>query len=657
MGKLDPLIRLCRLNRFSPKKAFSILALLVAVSLVFAACLPSLPALLVSLAVVLIMVYLGRGLTVHFPHSPGVFGEVVIPLALGMGLFQLVWFVSVALGLPPLAMALVLAAASQWYYVRKKTAADLAEPSLPWLHLGLAALFCAAIVFFPFKNFGQFFAGAFHFRASFWAVTMKHFAVVNNLVAGFPFTSYYFHGEPFHYYYLSYAFPALLKSLGVSTRDAVFLFHGLQGLVFILLCFYLFFQISKKNSTAWLCNSILIFSMSYEGIYFILKNFSKFLKDPLFFRALVHFDGVSNLFVAGPQIDAIHRAILFTPMHLQALSFFVLLVIALHAKRTALAGPLCLFSFFSSFFLGAVAFLFAGVYAVFLIAAGRDWKKYLAVVAACGVFSLLFVRWSAQMRTVKYAVSLQNLSWDVVPVLLLNFGPFMLIGGAGLLLAIKKREKPLFAALFIFLFLLLLLCFYVHVSPLGDEVPIKLALVIQVVVMIGIAATAPGRKLVSLLLLLLCLGLPSALGNIFCAQDNHKRSFTLSVPLDEMRLCRWIAGNLPPRAVVQAGPQQREWFFSLVPVFAERPTFVGDRMHVETFLIAKEAYRARLGALNSALTRVNDPQGRQWILDSPIDYLFYGLREKKAFPEPQGLKIAARFGGAKLFEVPRTVPE
>lgn len=627
--------------------------LLAAFAASFASFTPAVPAGLLALLVVLVMVFLGRGFLVLFPHSRGVFGEWLLPLVLGMGAFQLAWFAAVLLRLPPLVLAALLAAVSNQIFVSRRPPAELEEPSRSWLHLGAAALACAAVTFFPFRHFGEFFAGAFHYRASFWAVTLKHFAVVNNLAAPFPFDTFYFSGEPLHYYYLSYSFPALLKSLGVSTRDAVFLFHGLQGLAFILVSFYLFFQLTRKGGLSWLFNAILVFSFSFEGIWFILRRLPRFLRDPLFFRSLVHFDGVSNLFVAGPQIDTLHRAILFTPMHLQALTFFVLLLIALRAKRTGLVGALCLFSFLSSFFLGAVAFAFAGIHLAFRFLGREKWKGCLAQVALCGGFALLLVRLTAMMRPISYRFSWENLSWSIVPVALLNFGPYVVLGAAGLLAGRRRAGNSLSLALLAFLALLFLLCFYVKVDPLGDEVAIKLALVIQVVLLYGTALLKPGKSLVAALALLFLLGLPTAVGDVYCAQDNSSRPHTLRVPAGEMRLARWIAGNLPPGAVVQASPRGREWFFSIVPVFAERPTYLGDRMHLETFLVDPAAARGRLATLTSALKRVNERQKREWLSASPIDYLFYGRREALEFPEPEGMEAVARFGGAKLFRVPK----
>jgi hypothetical protein len=629
-------------------------ALLLAVfAASFASFAPAVPAGLLALLVVLVLVFLGRGLLLLFPHSRGVFGEWLLPLALGMGAFQLVWFAACWLRLPPLLLAALLAAVSNQAFAGRRPPAELAEPRRPWLQLGAAVLACAAVTYFPFRNFGEFFAGAFHYRASFWAVTLKHFAVVNNLAAPFPFDTFYFFGEPLHYYYLSYSFPALLKSLGASSRDAVFLFHGLQGLVFILASFYLFFQLTKKGGLAWLFNAILLFSVSFEGIWFILKRWPRFIRDPLFFRSLVHFDGVSNLFVAGPQIDAVHRAVLFTPMHLQALSFFVLLLVALRAKRTGLAGVLCLFSFLSSFFLGAVAFAFTGIHLAVRLIGREKWKGYLAQLALCGGFALLLVRLSGMVRPLSYRVSWENLSWSIVPVALLNFGPYVVLGAVGLVAGRRREGNSLNLALLAFLALLFLLCFYVKVEPLGDEVAIKLALVLQVVLLFGTALLRPAKALVAALAVLFLLGLPTAVGDVYCAQDNSSRPHTLRVPAEEMALARWIAANLPADAVVQASPRRREWFFSIVPVFAERPTFLGDRMHLETFLVDPASGRDRLAALASALDRVNEPQGRGWLSASPIEYLFYGRREAQEFPEPREMETVARFGGAKLFRVPK----
>src|SRR4030042_420602 len=83
-----------------------------------------------------------------------------------------------------------------------------------------ALLLAAAITYFPFQNFGKERDGFYHYRASFWAVSMKHLAVVNTLSRDAPFINPYFQGEPLHYYYLSSAFPAALRESGLTNQAA-----------------------------------------------------------------------------------------------------------------------------------------------------------------------------------------------------------------------------------------------------------------------------------------------------------------------------------------------------------------------------------------------------------------------------------------------------
>lgn len=391
---------------------------------------------------------------------------------------------------------------------------------------------------------------------------MKHLAVVNTLSRDYPFSNPYFEGERLHYYYLSYAFPAALKESGLTTQNALFGYQALQAYLFVMLCFFFFRLQTDKKGQPFLLTLILIFSVSVEGLYYISRHFSQFLDNPLFFRNLVHFDGVSNVLFSQPPMDTQHRAILFTPMHLEALTFLMLSLMFVKWSRFSLASAAMAFSFLSSFFIGGVGFLVLGIYLLLTLPSSRLSFSSLISLASSAILSLAFVKVTAMLGSVSSTVSFvlpqaSKLLW----IIGLNFGPVFILALIAYTIEWKKSRDVFTAALFISLILIVILSFFLSIEPLEAEFPLKLSLILQLLLVAGLASLGRFHKFFGVAaLVIIVAGLPTFLDDIYCTQDISS-IHTLKVPVGEMNMARWIDCNLDGQAVIQTYPSAREWFF------------------------------------------------------------------------------------------------
>jgi len=602
----------------------------------------------------ILMIMLGRATRLLLPAGEDdLFRTWLVPSLSGMGLFQLLWFLAKVLHVPHLFLIVPPALASPWVSLRIGPGKAGAAGDRKKGSVGIIAvlLLSTAVTFFPFKNFGRERNGFYHYRASFWAVSMKHLAVIHTLSRAHPFDNPYFHGEPLHYYYLSYAFPAALAEIGLTAEEAVFGYQAVQAYLFVLLCLFFFRREGERKGQSLMLTILLVFSVSVEGLYFIVRHFSRFIENPLFFRSLVHFDGVSNVFFAQPPMDTLHRAILFTPMHLEALTFLMLSLMFVRRKSFPLASAAMAFSFLSSFFIGGVGFLILGIYVLLGALARKCPRSLLVSFGVSAVASLVFVKATAMLGSVASTVSFAlpeagTLLW----ILRLNFGPALILALVAYPLELRRSHDLFTAALFLSLLVTLALSFLVRIEPLGDEFPLKLSLILQVLIVAGLAPLGRHRRTFAVVALAVILaGLPTFLGDTYCAQDISNSAHTLKVPVGEMNMARWIDRNLSPEAVVQTYPSAREWFFSIVPVFAGRDMWVGDRMHGVAFQVAPEAYERRLGETEQALARIDQPEYREYLRKAGLTHVFYGAREAERMPAPSALRLVKKTAGTSLY--------
>ncbi len=508
------------------------------------------------------------------------------------------------------------------------------EDFLKWLRRNAPFALSVFLIFLlPYHYLGYREKGFYLYHAYFSVDFMKHLAVVNALEKGIPPFNPFFHGEKFHYYYLGYFHPFLLKVLGLSSEKAVQVFTLMVVLLFLLVLFRVLPGSSRAKITGM---ALLVLAFSLEGGYLLIKV----LSGGSGLRALLNYnvDGLSRWLWGPPQIDTFLRAFLYTPQHLQSLIFFLLALYYMGKNSQERAVPWIFFSFLSSFFIGGVAFLTAGIYFLVLLCKERRLKPLLLLAGAAVADALLVL----VLSMVKPGAGLTFVLLPPVKflkILALNFGLALPAAAAGWVKALKDREFALFPFL-ICLAVSFLLIFFFRLPSFPLDVGLKVGLVFQLMLLFGMVHWFSKLKkavFVSVFLAILITGLPTSAVDIAFTCDVHNRKFTLRIPEDEMRMARWIAGNLPEKAVVQNLPFLRENYFSLIPVFAERNSFLGDRWHSVFFQVPESLYRKRREALEKALSLSPERIG-PYLRQLGINFFFYGKAERKKFsplPLPQ----------------------
>jgi len=618
----------------------------------------SLHAGLVNLAYFLLILGCGRWFA-RLSGFPGpdypLLGMVLDTLA-GLGTLQLLWFLAKWLHVHHLFLLVPAASAGFWWFRdRDKPVAPVpAAWRAPALMVLASVLLCLATTWLPFRNFGRLENGTYRYRASFWAVSLKHLTVINTLGAQeYPFENPYFKGKPFHYYYLAYSQPAALRETGVPTGEAFFLYHALIGYLFTLLCMTLFHLLLERLAMAIGLTVIFVCSVSVEGLYFFLARFGRFLREPLFFLDQFHLDAVSHVYFSPPAIDTLHRAIIFTPMHLLSLCFLLVALALLRFRRESWAPLFMTFSFLSSFFIGALGFIILGVYLICRWLSRDPAKGFLFSLIGIGLATLAFAKFTGMLvtgsgeRIYLFFPPPVDLAW----VIGLNFGLVLPCAVWGLFRGMRREQGRWSVFIALSLAVTVFLSFFTWISTLDSEVPVKLGLALQGLLIIAMLPLMTGKRIWILLAVVIGAGLPTYIGDVLTAADTRNPQATLHVPAEEMRMANWIARNLPKDAVIQAYPSAREGFYSLIPTFAERRTGLGDRMHGLAFQVTEAEYRERRDRVETALRSINTASAVRTLKDLGIGYIFYGERERTIMPVPEGLKTVRSLGRTTLYRV------
>ncbi len=505
---------------------------------------------------------------------------------------------------------------------------------LHWLSRILPFALSVLLLFLlPYHYLGYREKGFYLYHAYFSVDFMKHLAVVNALEKGLPPFNPFFYGEKFHYYYLGYFHPFLLKTLGLSSEKAVQVFTLTVVLLFLLI---LFRVLPGSSSTRISGMVLLVLAFSLEGGYLLMKVLSRGFDLTTLLNYNV--DGLSRWLWGPPQIDTFLRAFLYTPQHLQSLIFFLLALYYMGGGSQERAVPWIFFSFLSSFFIGGVAFLTAGIYFLVLALKEHRLKPLLLLTVAAAIDSLLVLLLS--MAKLRAGLTFFPLpAGKILKILVLNFGLVLPAAAAGWVRALKDREFEALPFL-ICLTASFLLIFFFRLPSFPLDVGLKVGLVFQLMLLFGVVYWFSKLKkaiFIPVFLVILITGLPTSAIDIAFTCDIHNRKFTLRIPEDEMRMARWIAQNLPKKAVVQNLPFLRENYFSLIPVFAERNCLLGDKWHSLFFQVPEDLYRRRRKALEKILSLPPQRIG-SYLRQLGINFFFYGRAERKKLaplPLPQ----------------------
>ena len=146
--------------------------------------------------------------------------------------------------------------------------------------------------------------------------------------------------------------------------------------------------------------------------------------------------------------------------------------------------------------------------------------------------------------------------------------------------------------------------------------------------------------------------------------DIRSRRFTTYLNQADAEVTQWMQNNLPERAIVlNYSARYDDFMQDIIPAFAERSLFVGNRIFSRIFQVAEEDVRDRTGTV-ATLFRFTSPE-ETWRLagKSGIEYVFVsGVEAREMSPlieklAPPYFSMIMQEGGSALFRINRDVTE
>jgi hypothetical protein len=234
----------------------------------------------------------------------------------------------------------------------------------------------------------------------------------------------------------------------------------------------------------------------------------------------------------------------------------------------------------------------------------------------------------------------QNLGW----YLLLNWGPLLLLGLAGIL-----RHPPDFPVriLSFYLAVCFFLILFVQLDLPGlSDISLKLGHFANVVLLL-LAAGFLDRMLLSsakrmlwipaVVLLLLPSGMTWVM-DAYNSSDVQNHRFTTYVSGSDQEILTWMRDHLPGGStVLQCSQDYEEFVFDVIPPLAERSVFLGNRIFSRIFQVSAEEINQRKAVVTSILKSGSDQQVWKVASEAGIDYFYFGSREAVRFADLRGL--------------------
>lgn len=541
--------------------------------------------------------------------SAGLFVGPVVGLALSTLALLLLW----GAGLPAL-LSLLLAPGLVWLLALRGPRSLAGIVRLPrigradWLAVVLLLFVVPLVTTMPYAHVAEPMSdGGRAYRAYFtadfvWAMSVSAEIAKGQIPPANPFLS----GEGLNYYWLSHLLSGVnyraLQPIGARLEEVI-LADALGFGVAFLACFYWLARAAGVSAGAAVAGCAAAFlANSYEGIERLL-----ILGDwrlPAESLRNVNIDAVSRWFYQGMPVDGLQRLLLYQPHHLTG---YALALVALWSVARAtsirppavalIAGILLGAGFLMSTFTAIIVGLAVGIVFVVRVVRERAWRAAIVGAALGAAPVAVAVGLSLALGYVNPAHgSLLTLAYNPVAfhrwpiVLLLNFGPLLLFGLAGLVAwrwsaaAAAPAAALLAAASFFY--------FFADVPDMGGVWVGWRAghlLLMAFAVLMGVALDVLWRRGLALrtagavvVVALAAAAAPTVIIDVYNAQDIANRASTAMFPWTlilsnaEMAGLAWIREHTPADAIVQVEPRARDastWAY--VPAFAERRMYAG----------------------------------------------------------------------------------
>jgi len=528
----------------------------------------------------------------------------------------------------------------------------------------------------PFARVGERLPEGEAYRAYFTADYIWRRVVVAEVSKGdIPPANPFYRDDALHYYWLPHLLPALeYRHFGSWLGpNAILLSQSLYiDLIFVAFLYGLVRQVVASRAAAATGVLAAVWFTSFEGLYFVAELWAR--GHPLELVRYVNIDAITRWERAGLPVDGLQRLLLYQPHHAvgYALGLLGLLVAARRARvvdpivmtaaSTLLALNLLVSSFSALMLVAAVA-----LYECAGAARHRDLRR-LTVHALAGAPPLAVAALAAtSLQYVDHGGSIVMLTVNGMAVdrpitnTILSFGPMLLAGLAGIVVAWRRR----IATAWPFLSLLAICAlFYVFVD-VRDHQDVYVGWraghlgFMALAAFVGLAVEAVGRQsgarrwvAAGAMGLLAAAAAPTTAIDLYNTQDIWNRGegpgfrWTLLLTPEEQRVLGYLRRFTPPDARVQVDPTVRDpdtWAY--VPAFAERRMAVGlpiSMVPIHKYVVGSERIH-RLFTTDDAdeAFAIAEAEG--------IDYLLVGPPERGQDPGCEARFDAARGRFTLLF--------
>jgi hypothetical protein len=543
---------------------------------------------------------------------------------------------SLALGILPCAAFLLM---------RLRPHPRLSWDAEEWHELSWILGFNAAVLLamaLPYWGVGHLTSKGYAFVAHFGWDFFNHLACTAELARSVPPQNPYFAGEPFHYYWLSYAWPAAVVNLsGVTARDALVLTLPPTVLLFIGALNCLVRLYVPRPGPRYLAVTLGLLAFSYIGLLFTLRWHFAFIAT-LMSRAVN--PGYSYL------SHSWFRDFLYEPHSVAALTP-LLMVLFLEGARTDRFGQAC--SLISGLLLGLIPLtdMFVGMIGL-LWFAGSNMSSFLireesrrhiisvslvSLVVLLGGFALQFF----PLRTGALHFRVHPMLKIAPAYLLVELGPIFVFGAVGLYQSWRRGRTTFYGSMFLLMLMALVLGFTL-VIPFEPNVVIRKAIkVVQVPLVVYAAIGCMSYLEFPLGHWIRLSGVPLILAgfltlctDIYQYTDLERErvsgTSTTYISLDKMRALEWIRQHTASDAIVQVLDEVRpgrnfttDYDNDIsVSALGERRTFMGNYKLPHTNHVDDNAIERRTTILERVF-RSKDPNELKENLNRlPPHYLF-----------------------------------
>ncbi len=526
--------------------------------------------------------------------------------------------------------------------------------------VALVFLLVPAVVGWPFANVGREVADGRAYRAYFTADFVWQMAVVAEVAKGdFPPHNQFLAGAPLHYYWLPHLFSSVeYRHLGGGVRlESLLLMNSvLLGLGFMASLYGLTRQFVDSPVAAALACFGAVCLTSFEG----LDRLIVYWRQGTPFSALwnLNIDAVSRWFYGAPPTDGLQRLLLYQPQH-HAMAYAVgtSAVTVLAQSRApqrlgmmVLTGCLLALTLLLSSFVALMLTGAAIAYAFILVITRGGWRDLAPAAAGLGVPLGIALAVAVSLGYIDRSGSVLELVVNkmalVHPVytVFLNFGPMLIAGAIGLVLAASRRAA-LALPVALMVGLAFLSYYFVNVRDVQD---VYVALLSGRMIYIAFApaaayliqaAWAAGRTARVLAVVggvaLIVTGLPMTVIDVINTQDIGNRRqgpgfpWTVVVSKDEVETLEWIRTNTPPDALVQVEPYVRgRTTWAYIPAFAERRMAAG----LPLSMVPLRPYEEASERVRSIYTSTDADKAYTLARDLHIDYLVVASPERQRYP-------------------------